>query len=220
LLDAGFSRDAQLRAGCLAQVMQARGTAACMPEFWPPNPNSACGRLLAESAGPVATGQRCEGQGDCKSKPGSLAECALGADNLAYCSLVSPGQGGDPCIASVDEFIYEPVSTMERTGRYCSSVDGLICRPRDGSSKANVCLPLFADGSDCYRNYECASQQCLPPPSGSGLPTGTCATRADPRDLADGASCTDGKACKSAHCTNGQCQSVAQYAGYHTFCKW
>jgi hypothetical protein len=39
-------------------------------------------------------------------------------------------------------------------------------------------------------------------------------------DLPDGASCTDNKACKSTHCTDEHCQSVAQYAGYHTFCSW
>jgi len=220
LLEVGFSRDGQLRAGCLTEVTQAKGSAACMPEFWPPNPNSACARLLAENTGPVATGQRCKGQGDCKSKPGSAAECALGPDNLAYCSLVSPGKEGDPCIASVNEFIYDPVLTTDRTGRYCSAVDGLICRPRESSSSVNVCVPLFADGADCYRSYECASRDCLPPPSGSGLPTGTCATRADPLNLPDGASCMNDKSCKSTHCTNGQCQSIAQYSGYHTFCSW
>ena len=110
--------------------------------------------------------------------------------------------------------------TTERTGQYCSAVDGFICRPRESSSSVNVCVPLFADGSDCYRGYECASHDCLPPPSGSGLPTGTCATRPDPRDLPDGASCMDDKSCKSGHCTNGQCQSVAQYGDYHSFCSW
>jgi hypothetical protein len=220
LLSAGFSRDAQLRAACTAEVMAAAGSAACMPEFWPPNPSSACARLLAEDAGPLATGQRCAGQGDCQSKPGALAECTLGSDNHAYCHLVSPGKEGDPCIASVNEFLYIPVLSTERRGRYCSAADRLICQPTDSSSKVNVCVPLFADGTDCYRNYECASGECLPPPSGSGLPTGTCATRSDPRDLPDGASCTGDKNCKSAHCTNEHCQSVAQYAGYHNFCQW
>ena len=220
LLEAGFSRDATLRAACLGEITQARGTAACMPEFWPPNPSAACGRLLAETDGPAAIGQRCKGQGDCQGKTGSLAECALGPDALAYCNLVSPGKAGDPCIASVNELFYDPELTTERTGRYCSSTDGLLCRRRDSSSMATFCVPSFADGSDCYRGYECASGTCLPPPSGSGLPAGTCATRSAPYDLPNGAACSSGGSCKSTHCTNGQCQSVPQYAGYELLCAW
>lgn len=118
-----------------------------MPEFWPPNPSAACSRLLAENVGAVATGQRCAGQGDCMGRSGALAECAIGPDNLAYCSLVSPGKEGDPCIASVDAFSYEPTLTTERMGRYCSAADGLICRPRESSSKVNVCVHCSPTGA-------------------------------------------------------------------------
>jgi hypothetical protein len=219
LLMRGFSRDATLRAACLSEVMQAQGTADCMPQFWPPNPNSACSRLLAEPAGPVPTGQLCGNFGDCQGTPGLFAECAVGPDLNYYCDSVSPGKEGDTCIASINEFFYEPVLTTVKSGHYCSSVDGLLCRPRDASSPdVDYCVTQFADGSVCYHSYECLSGECLPPPVGS--PDGTCATHADPHDLADGASCSSDQNCRSHHCTNSQCQSVVQYAGYETFCRW
>ena len=93
--------------------------------------------------------------------------------------------------------LYEPTLTTERMGLL------LLRRRRSHLSPARKLVQgerlraLFADGSDCYRNYECAPQQCLLPPSGAGIPTGTCAARTNVNALRDGTTCTDEKSVRA-----------------------
>src|SRR6185436_6851439 len=70
VLRAGFSRDEALRSACLAELEQAAGSAACLPDY--ATLDSSCMRTFYEPSGPLAPGQRCTASADCKGRPGAV----------------------------------------------------------------------------------------------------------------------------------------------------
>jgi hypothetical protein len=224
-LNAGLSRDAQLRAMCLAEMQDLKAAAPnCFPEPW--NLAGACLRVTYEPSGPQAPGQPCENRADCSGAERSVTLCVSDPSGLSptskICLRVASGQEGDePCLGAVLEdgsLLAGALRGSDATGGtiasgyVCERRKGLYCGPEsDRAPEHWNCRPVVEDGGACEANLMCASGECRTKsgssPSSSNL--GTCTRRVPVgqtcEDFTERTICDAAGYCKSVDETSQVC---------------
>jgi hypothetical protein len=170
---AGFSRDAALRASCLAELKGLASTGiSCVPEA--SDLSDACVRVTYEPSGPQAPGQPCLNRADCAGAPGTITLCAEVTSEVSptsgLCMRLALGEAGseEQCLGAVSSeglILAAPRYVLGRdapvtTGVVCEEGAGLQCA-RETDLESWTCLPLSADGAACNYSTTCASKQCL-----------------------------------------------------------
>jgi hypothetical protein len=170
---AGFSRDAALRASCLAELKAlASAGISCVPEA--SDLSDACVRLTYEPSGPQPPGAPCRNRADCAGAPGTITLCAQVTSEISpaggLCMRLTRGVAGseDQCLGTVspDGVIFAgPRYVVGRaapvtTGAVCEEHAGLQCG-QTNDIESWTCLPLRADGAACSYSTTCASKKCL-----------------------------------------------------------
>lgn len=226
-MNAGLSRDAQLRAQCLAELQSLEDAAPnCFPEPW--QLSGACTRLTYEPSGPQPPGQPCKSRADCAGTAGTVTLCVSDPSGLSptsnICLRVASGQEGDePCLGAVldDGVLFagalrgsDATGGPIATGFLCERRNGLYCGPElDRAAERWNCRPLVEDGGACEANLMCASVECRTEdgssPSSSNW--GTCTRRVPVGqpcgDFADPTICDESGYCKSTDDNSQQCVS-------------
>jgi hypothetical protein len=190
----GFSRDASLRAACLADLQALAGTANCVPlgaAFDDP-----CVRLFAEPSGPAPPGARCLSPADCAGAPHLITSCGT-IVNAPICFAMTAGTlGSRPCTgqSGLDGEIFVSAQVTQPPRQfYCALADGLFCDPVSRS-----CATLLEAGSPCTDWRACASQTCL---GSSGGSLGTCAPVVGLGESCARAVCAEGTRCNTTTAT-------------------
>jgi hypothetical protein len=210
ILRAGFTRDAALRASCLADLQAATGSDACLPDYG--DITSSCMRVFYEPSGPIAPGGSCKSSADCAGRSGALTICEH-LSNSSVCLSAVPGSAGKrTClgdvsgngIISLSPFLAGSPQMQAFTGTYCATKAGLYCSFDNDPAKANVCTTFFADGAACLYPRTCASGSCVTADGSqdNGEHPGACGPTPPPGTLPAGAKCTGDGDCASGDCGN------------------
>jgi hypothetical protein len=219
----GFSRDATLRAACLAALTQRAADVSCFPAL--SDLDDPCIRTFNEPGGSSPPGGPCRTTVDCAGKAGTITMCLENSSGGGFCMRMAPGQAGQgTCLG--DEVttsgggLLGPFWGPGASGWPPTVTDGVYCDQRAGLTcfanadlDAQVCAPLLQDGSPCSFGFNCASEICWDSTYGevNGERPGVCMAR-----KADGQSCASANVtcdfnsyCRNAAAGNGVCAPKA-----------
>jgi hypothetical protein len=97
LVRSGVSRDATLRAQCLAEMQELAASGRCVPDL--ADLDDPCVRVLDEPSGPRRPGQSCSVNADCAGSPRTSTICARAPTSsdptASICASREIGQAGD-----------------------------------------------------------------------------------------------------------------------------